>query len=61
MLLRRSSACKCLFADEKWWYPQSKVMAALAYERFQNKKYDDAAKLLPLYLYPQDCQVSGKS
>jgi len=49
---------KCLFADEKWWYPQSKVMASLAYERFQKKEYDDAAKLLPLYLYPQDCQVN---
>ena len=36
----------------------SKVMAALAYERFQNKQYDDAANLLPLYLYPQDCQVT---
>ena len=49
---------KCLFADEKWWYPQAKVMAALAYERFEKKQYDDAASLLPLYLYPQDCQVS---
>ena len=57
---QKNSACKCFFADEKWWYPQSKVMAALAYERFQNKEYDDAAKLLPLYLYPQDCQVTPK-
>ena len=56
--LKNNSACKCLFADEKWWYPQARVMAALAYERFRNKRYDDAASLLPLYLYPQDCQVS---
>ncbi len=53
------AACpKCLFADEKYWFPQSKVMAALAYQRFQNKQYDDPASLVPLYLYPQDCQVS---
>jgi tRNA threonylcarbamoyladenosine biosynthesis protein TsaB len=56
--VQKGSAYKCLFADEKWWYPQSKVMAALAYERFRNKQYDDAASLLPLYLYPQDCQVT---
>lgn len=56
---KHATACKCVFADEKYWYPKAKVMAALAYERFQNKQYDDAAKLLPLYLYPQDCQVSG--
>ncbi len=56
---QKNSSCKCLFADEKWWYPQSKVMAALAYKRFCNKQYDDAANLLPLYLYPQDCQVTS--
>jgi tRNA threonylcarbamoyladenosine biosynthesis protein TsaB len=55
---KNKSSCEFSFADEKWWHPQSRVMAALAYERFQNKQYDDAAKLLPLYLYPQDCQVT---
>jgi len=55
---KKNSTCKCFFADEKWWYPQAKVMAALAYDRFRNKQYDDAASLLPLYLYPQDCQVT---
>lgn len=55
---KKNNTCQCFFADEKWWYPQAKVMAALAYERFRNKQYDDAANLLPLYLYPQDCQVT---
>jgi len=49
---------KCLFSDEKWWYPQARVMAALAFDRFEKEQYDDAALLLPLYLYAQDCQVS---
>jgi tRNA A37 threonylcarbamoyladenosine modification protein TsaB len=52
------SYSKCLFSDEKFWYPQASVMAALAFERFAKKQYDDAATLLPLYLYAQDCQVS---
>jgi len=56
---RLISTCKCLFAEEKWWYPKAKVMAALAYERFENKQYDDAASLVPLYLYPHDCQVTS--
>ena len=55
---RKNSTGKCLFADEKWWYPHAGVMAALAYERFRQKQYDNAASLSPLYLYPQDCQVS---
>ncbi len=53
-----NGSCQCFFADEKYWYPQAKVMAALAYERFSKQHYDDAATLLPLYLYPEDCQVS---
>jgi len=57
---KKNSPCKCFFADEKWWYPRATVMAALAYERFREKLYDDAASLLPLYLYPQDCQVHGR-
>ncbi len=59
-LYRKEIKSKCLFADEKWWYPQAKVMAAMSYERFRKQQYDDAAKLLPLYLYPQDCQVTTK-
>ncbi len=58
---KKSSTCKCFFADEKYWHPQARVMAALAYERFRKKQYDDAAGLLPLYLYPQDCQVTPKN
>ena len=54
----KPNVCQCFFADEKYWHPQARVMAALAYERFKNKDYDDAAKVLPLYLYPQDCQVT---
>ncbi len=57
--VQKNALRKCLFADEKFWYPQARVMAALAFERFENKQYDDAASLLPLYLYPQDCQVTS--
>lgn len=55
----KNNICKYLFADEKWWYPRSTVLAALAYERFSKKQHDDAARLLPIYLYPQDCQVTS--
>ena len=56
--IEKAYKSKCLFADEKWWYPQAKIMAGLAYERFRDHRYDDAAGLQPLYLYAQDCQVS---
>ena len=49
---------KYSLAQEKFWYPQAKFLVPLALERFKNKKFDNAAKLVPLYLYPEDCQVN---
>lgn len=50
-----------LFAPEKQWFPQAKHVASLALKRFsKRKKGDDINKLVPLYLYPHDCQVRGK-
>ena len=46
-----------IFADEKKWFPQAKHLPGLAIERFRKKKFDPIDKLVPLYLYPEDCQV----
>ena len=51
---------KAIFCDPKLWYPQASCLAVLALERFRKKKYDDINKLVPLYLYPKDCQVVRK-
>ncbi len=56
-----SKECKALFADEKFWYPQAKSLAKLAFERLALKDYDDAGSLVPLYLYAADCQVHKPS
>ena len=46
-----------IFSDEKYWNPRARHLAALALQRFKSKKLDDASRLVPLYLYPEDCQV----
>ena len=48
---------QAIFADEKKWLPQAKAVGLLALERFKTKKFDDIDRLVPLYLYPADCQV----
>lgn len=40
--------------------PQAKNLALLALKRFEQNKLDDARTLVPLYLYPEDCQVQNK-
>lgn len=46
-----------IFADGKLAYPQARCLAPLALAKFQNGRSDDIAKLVPLYLYPEHCQV----
>lgn len=55
------SDCKPRFALEKFWYPQAKELAKLAIKKMKNKEFEDPARIVPIYLYPSDCQVHGKS
>ena len=56
---RHSGAvCVPLFAPEKFWLPQAANLAKLGAKRLAQGQSDDVAKLVPVYLYPHDCQVS---
>lgn len=55
--IEKAAGIKPCFAGEKYMYPQAKHLAIPAMERFKAKKYDNAETLVPLYLYPEDCQV----
>ncbi len=56
----RRTNCRPLFAEEKFWFPRAEAVARLALPRFEKKKFDDIDKLVPLYLYPEDCQVQKR-
>lgn len=47
-----------VFAPKRYWYPRAEALAALAHERLsRGQEASCAQELVPLYLYPQDCQV----
>jgi tRNA threonylcarbamoyladenosine biosynthesis protein TsaB len=46
-------------APPEWWLPRAATLARLGRERLLAGERDDPARLVPLYLYPQDCQVRG--
>jgi len=48
---------KVSFAAEKFWYPQAKYLAVLAEGPLRRKRFNDLDKIVPLYLYPENCQV----
>lgn len=47
------------FAAPELWLPRAATLARLGQERFLQGHRDDPARLVPLYLYPKDCQVRG--
>jgi len=49
---------KVTFEQERLWLPKAEQLALLALDRFARKKADDIDKLVPLYLYRDDCQVT---
>lgn len=56
----KATDCRPLFADEKFWFPKADAVATLAWPRFLKKKFDDINKLLPMYLYPETCQIQRR-
>jgi tRNA A37 threonylcarbamoyladenosine modification protein TsaB len=51
---------KSSFTQEPDWQPQAKVLGALCWARFAARQWEDIDRLVPLYLYPQDCQIRPK-
>jgi len=49
------------FVNGKFTLPQARCLIPLALEKFQKGQRDDAAKLVPLYLYPEHCQVLNRN
>jgi tRNA threonylcarbamoyladenosine biosynthesis protein TsaB len=47
----------CHWASERLWVPRANTMLPLVLDRMEHKKNDDPDALVPLYLYPENCQV----
>ncbi len=48
-----------VFEVEKHWLPKAQELARIGYQRLLKGEVDNIDTLAPLYLYPEDCQVSG--
>lgn len=43
--------------DKDYWYPRAGNIISLASEKIRRKDYSNASQVLPIYLYPKECQV----
>ncbi len=47
----------CAAEDE--WYPRPEITAILAVDRFEDKKFEDPDRLIPMYIYSRECSIKG--
>ncbi len=57
----KKPAIRLELAKERFWYPEAKYLSRLVLPRARQKRFDNPDKLVPLYLYPDHCQVSVQS
>lgn len=58
-LIKDKLGKRAFMAEKQDWVPVAKNLVILAKERFESRKFDDPDKLVPLYLYPKECQIKG--
>ncbi|MDP8212999.1 MAG: tRNA (adenosine(37)-N6)-threonylcarbamoyltransferase complex dimerization subunit type 1 TsaB [Candidatus Zapsychrus exili] len=47
-----------ILESEEFWYPKAKNLLPLVIKKFKNKGCNNIDKIVPLYLYPENCQVT---
>ncbi len=48
---------KAVFLEEKYWYPGAGNLIKLGFPKIKKAGKPGLGKLVPLYLYPEDCQI----
>ncbi|MFC1594542.1 tRNA (adenosine(37)-N6)-threonylcarbamoyltransferase complex dimerization subunit type 1 TsaB [Candidatus Omnitrophota bacterium] len=56
----RKKGKKARFADDVAWYPRASNLVLMAEKRYNKLKRSDPKKIVPLYLFPKECQISKK-
>ncbi len=56
--LAKQGGWKASFAAEGRWFPEAATILSLAAPKWEAKEFIAPQQLVPLYLYPEDCQVS---
>ena len=54
-IINRQKSSK--FALSDLWYPKADILAMLGFEKLNKRKKDNVFTLLPLYIYPKECQI----
>ncbi len=59
--IEKKLGVRAVFLEEQFWYPRPENLFNLAKEKIVKKEWMDARKIVPVYLYPKECQVNKSS
>jgi len=46
-----------IFLNQHTWYPEARNLIKLALDLAKRRRFQDAQKIKPIYLYPKECQI----
>jgi tRNA threonylcarbamoyladenosine biosynthesis protein TsaB len=49
-----------VFADKSLWYPKPENLITLAREKIMKREFSNPDNIVPLYLYPKECQIADR-
>ena len=58
-LIKKDKKQKASFAEQKFWYPNASNLLMLAFDKFKRKNFINTDNLVPMYLYPKECQIKS--
>jgi len=59
-IIKKTIGKRAIFADKNFWYPRAGNLALLAKKCYNTQKKIDPKKIVPLYLYPKECQIKKR-
>lgn len=59
-LLKKEKRKMHEYLPERLWYPRAGVIAKLGLEKFKKGETINAVKLVPMYLYSKECDITGR-
>jgi tRNA threonylcarbamoyladenosine biosynthesis protein TsaB len=57
--IKKKLGSLCIFADQSLWYPRQENLYLSVKEKIKNKEFSELHKIVPIYLYPKECQISS--
>ena len=57
-IIRNKLGAGADFSGEDYWYPRPEILLSCVQNKIRDREFADLDKIVPLYLYPKECQIN---